>query len=81
MPIIKVEKATPAQVKYIEQLAIDLEFDRHRRNRHIEAIVLRPINWVDQLTKQEASKVITQFKEWKEEEKDYSSNYNEDENV
>lgn len=66
MTVIKIEKATAKQIQYIEQLAIDLNLDRHRRNRHIIFIIHREINHLDELRKNEASDVITQFKKWKE---------------
>ncbi len=60
-------KATDAQIHYIEVLAIDLQMDRLNRNWAIEAIVNRPIKFLDELTVGEASKVIDDFKERKEE--------------
>lgn len=75
MTIIRLEKATKKQIEYIEQLAIDLNLNIHRRNSHIIGIICRGIKYLDELSKIEASRVITQFKEWKENEKDVSENY------
>lgn len=58
--------ATKPQMKYIDQLSIDLQFDTKRRNAHITSIVGRQINHLDNLTLAEASQVIETFKEWKE---------------
>ena len=64
--------ATPKQIDYIDQLAIDLNFDIHRRNAHICSILTeRNLAWKDQsfspadLSKVQASAVIDQFKQWK----------------
>lgn len=73
MPIISWNvpaKATADQLHYIECLAIDLLFDRHQRNAHVSSIISRKIEHLDELTKVEASKVITQFKEWKEKDRE-----------
>lgn len=75
MTVIKIDKATPKQIQYIEQLAIDLNLDRHRRNRHVISIIFREIKHLDELRKNEASTVIDKFKEWKENKKDVSSDY------
>lgn len=75
MTVIKLDKATSKQIQYIEQLAIDLNLDRHRRNRHVVSIIFREIKHLDELRKVEASAVIDKFKEWKENKKDVSSDY------
>ncbi len=58
--------ATEAQISYIEILAIDLGMDRRNRNWAIEGIVDRPVKFLDELTVAEASLVIGDFKERKE---------------
>lgn len=69
MTLIKTRREEPlteAQLKYLEILVIDLNFTLHQRNTHIQSIIDRPCKHLDELSKREASKVITQFKEWKE---------------
>lgn len=58
---------TKAQLNYINILATDLGFNLHRRNAHIRAIIKQP-SFIDigSMSKEEASQVISQFKEWKE---------------
>lgn len=75
MPIIRLEKTTKKQIEYIEQLAIDLNLNIRRRNVYIRSIIYREIKFLDELSKIEASKVITRFKEWKEYKKDVSEDY------
>lgn len=58
--------ATKPQINYIEILANDLKLDLKRRNTHIMSIVHREIHALDELSISEASMVIQQFKEWKE---------------
>lgn len=58
-------KATEAQILYIEQLAIDLSFNRVSRNANISSILEREVKFLDELTKEEASKVIDMFKYYK----------------
>lgn len=58
-------KATEAQILYIEQLAIDLAFNRVSRNAHISSILEREIKFLDELTKEEATRVIDMFKYYK----------------
>lgn len=70
LTVIKINKATSKQIQYIEQLAIDLNLDRYRRNRHIVSIICREIKFLDELRRNEASAVIDKFKYWKENEKD-----------
>ena len=66
MPLMKVDPITEKQLKYLEQLVIDLGFDIHRRNTHIKSIIFRDIKHLDELRKNEASAVIDKFKKWKE---------------
>lgn len=63
---IKIPQATAKQCNFIEQLSVDLGFDRTRRNAHISSIVGRPIKYIDELTLGDASNVITIFLEWKD---------------
>lgn len=64
--------ATTKQIEYIDQLAIDLGFDRKQRNAHMFSIlnktptINRIIDAPSDLTIGEASTVIEQFKKWKE---------------
>ena len=69
MPLMKVDPITEKQLRYLEQLVIDLRFDIHRRNAHIKSIIFRDIKHLDELRKNEASAVIDKFKEWKEKRK------------
>ena len=59
--------ATERQISYIEQLAIDLQFDRHTRNTHIADKVGRNVamQGLDSLTIGEASDMIDYFREMK----------------
>lgn len=57
---------TPAQLGHIEILVVDLNFTRAERKAHIKSIIGRDVDHLDELTKIEASQIITQFKEWKE---------------
>lgn len=67
MSIIKpVQKATSPQVRYIEILCVDLNFNRATRNAFISDLVGREIHYADELTKEEASLVIEQMKETKD---------------
>ena len=68
MPIIDFtsNKATNAQILYIDQLSIDLQFSRVQRNAHVSDMVGHKIIYLDDLTKQEASTCIETFKAWKE---------------
>ncbi len=59
-------RATEAQIRFIEILAIDLCMDRLNRNYAISEIVGREVRYLDTLSKKEASKVIDDFKERKE---------------
>lgn len=69
MPILNPSKITFKQKEYIEQLSIDLQFTRKQRNVHIQSILFKQIQDLDDLGKFEASKVIDKFKEWKENKK------------
>lgn len=64
--LLQFPRATSKQIKYIEQLSIDLGLDRHRTVAHAKSIIGRGINFLDELTKIEASLVIDKFKEWKD---------------
>lgn len=57
---------TEKQLHYLETLTVDLQFDLHRRNAHIESIISRKVNHLDELTKREASVVIDKFKGWRD---------------
>lgn len=60
------ERATKAQIKFIELLADKLKLDRVRRNAHASSIVGRKIKALDELYKNEASLVIGKMKFWAE---------------
>ena len=60
------EEITRKQYNYIEILVIDLCFTRRERNHHFNTITGRQISFIDDLTKAEASKIISTFKKWKE---------------
>ena len=59
-------RATVRQIDFIEILANDLRFGRTERNKILSDLLQRNIQFLDELTKNEASNVITKFKEWKE---------------
>ena len=65
-----VVRITPKQMSFIEAMTIDLKMTRASRNNHILGIINRPITYLDDMTVGEASKVITRFKEFKENAKD-----------
>lgn len=69
MAQIKIPRITKAQELYIEQLSIDLQFNRKQRNAHISSILSRPVGYLDELTLADASNVIEIFKRWKENKK------------
>lgn len=71
MPKIQFAPATAKQQEYIEQLSIDLQFDRKQRNAHCSVIIGRNISYLDAITKDEASQIITVFKQWKDSRKDF----------
>jgi hypothetical protein len=56
-----IKRATPKQIKTIEELSVDLTFDRQKRNAHVSQIIERKISYLDELTIGEASKVIDRF--------------------
>lgn len=58
--------ATESQVSYIETLAIDLGMERSRRNKWLCSFLNREIRFVDELSKTEASRVISRMIEMKE---------------
>lgn len=63
------KNASESQIKYIEALAIDLDLNRERRTAHIRMMLKNPANFngdLDILTMAQASDVISQMKEWKE---------------
>ena len=57
---------TKLQLAYIEILVIDLSMLRGERNFHMSRIVGRDVHYLEDLTKKEASLVISEFKQWKE---------------
>jgi hypothetical protein len=59
-------RATVRQIDFIELLANDLTFGRTKRNAEISNLLQRKIEYLDELTKSEASTVIIKFKERKE---------------
>ena len=67
--------ATGAQIHHIEYLAIELQYARVSRQWQIELLLGRNVKYLDELTTAEASKVITNFKERKEELKARESDY------
>ncbi len=60
-------RATLKQIDYIDLLVIDLSLTRWQRNFYMTRILERPVDAPDELSSWEASKVIDQFKKWKEE--------------
>jgi hypothetical protein len=55
-------RATPAQVKYIESLRLDIGLNTPQRNSLLSTLCDRPITFVDDLYKHEASKCIDYLK-------------------
>lgn len=66
---IEMPLATKKQVEYIEQLAIDLGFSLDARRVYIQMFLHKTIKFLDDLTINEASRVIDYFKELKENER------------
>lgn len=65
---------TAAQLRYIDQLAIDLTIaERRRKMAHINDILIKDYKYLDELTLEEASKVIDTFKKWKDNQSEYES--------
>ena len=58
------EPATKPQIRFIQSLSDDCGFDIKRRDAHIKSVVGRDCK-PGGLSKQEASKVIAVFKDWK----------------
>lgn len=63
---LKFETPTQKQIEYLEILFIDCGFSRENRNAWLSANTGRDIKYLDQLTKEEASKFISELKEIKE---------------
>jgi hypothetical protein len=67
MPLIKFELVTKRQIEYIEILFIDLQiFKNFERLDRIYEIIGRDVKHIGDLTKVEATKVISFLKEWKD---------------
>ena len=59
--------ASEAQVKFIDSLLIDVGYsDRKVRNTYLSAELKREIHYVDDLSVQEASMIIDQLKDLKD---------------
>ena len=66
MSKIQIERATAAQVKYLEILFNDNGFSmKEQRNAYLSAEFSRRIKFLDELTKDEASRIINILKEMK----------------
>lgn len=66
---------TAAQLRYIDQLSIDLCIaERRSRMAHINDILIKDYKYLDELTLEEASKVIDTFKKWKENQQELEQN-------
>jgi hypothetical protein len=61
---------TTKQREYIEILTNDIGFNRHQRNAHITDLICREITHLDEMTKSEASIVISDLKRIKESKND-----------
>jgi hypothetical protein len=61
---------TTKQREYIEILTNDIGYSRHQRNAHINDLIFRKITHLDEMTKSEASIVISDFKRIKESKND-----------
>jgi hypothetical protein len=66
---VQQHKATELQVNYIDCLFIDLGFDPERK-RHA-MVSLTGKKYADELSVSEASNLISQLKEWKENKFDF----------
>jgi hypothetical protein len=55
-------KITLPQLNYIELLTQDLLFSRHQRNRHMSELLNKEVAFLDELSKKDATKVISYFK-------------------
>ena len=68
-PLKSVPMITPGQLRFLDSLLIDCGFsDRIPRNSYITRVCEREIQFLAQLTKEEASKLIDDLKtqtEWK----------------
>lgn len=71
------ENITDAQLKYIEALAKNLQYTRIELYRNIQELTQRNVKFLYELTKKEASDVITKFKKDWEEEKQMQEAYDE----
>jgi hypothetical protein len=61
--------ASRKQIEYINDLLIDVGYaDRTKRNAYLSAEMEREIKYVDDLTVEEASRIIQQLKDMKENE-------------
>ena len=65
--------ATKKQQNYIEILSNDLQFTREQRNSHLSVALDREIKSLDELTLNEASKMIEYFKTMKDYQKSLES--------
>lgn len=63
---IKENPLTKPQLNYIECLTVDLKFNRHQRNAHISGHLKKRIEFLDELSKFDAQKVISYFISLKE---------------
>lgn len=71
LPLWKQEPATPRQISYIDDLANELGFDTERKLAHIRTILADAYHkGTFNMRKWEASKVIDQFKHWRDEMKE-----------
>lgn len=67
---IPIANATVAQISHIELLLIDVQVnERERRNAYLTLWLNRPVKFLDELTKAEASTVIDELKRIKEEQR------------
>jgi hypothetical protein len=66
-PASRVKYATPAQVRYLDGLLIDIGLSNLvPRNAYLSRETNRDIQHIDQLTKMEASRLIDELKERKD---------------
>lgn len=62
----KPDPATKKQQEFLQILFDDLGYTRTQRNAWLKAETGREVHYLDQLTKAEATKFISEFKETKE---------------
>jgi enolase len=72
--LARAPKATPAQLKYLDSLFLDCGFsERSKRNVYLTTECDRPIKYPEELTKVEATRIISELVELRDKNKPKSS--------